>query len=69
MHIAFVQKGCATKLVDLLKIYFPRFYSWYILDLGASIGYITEKFNLSKVKWNILDLVFIGFVISNLIFQ
>ncbi|MGL9725287.1 MAG: methyltransferase domain-containing protein [Wolbachia sp.] len=61
--IAFVQKECAIKLVNLLKSYFPEFHPQSILDLGTGTGYIPEilfssfpqsKFTLNDISPSML---------------
>jgi len=42
-NVALVQRECATKLVNYLKKYFPKFYPRSILDLGTGIGYVPES--------------------------
>ncbi|WP_143688780.1 malonyl-ACP O-methyltransferase BioC [Wolbachia endosymbiont of Laodelphax striatellus] len=62
-NVAFVQKECAAKLVNLLQSYFPEFHPQSILDLGTGTGYIPEilfsffsqsKFTLNDISSNML---------------
>ncbi|MGL9732872.1 MAG: methyltransferase domain-containing protein [Wolbachia sp.] len=62
-NVAFVQKECAAKLVNLLKSCFPEFHPRSILDLGTGTGYIPEilfncfpqsKFTLNDMSPNML---------------
>ncbi|WP_339045228.1 methyltransferase domain-containing protein [Candidatus Mesenet endosymbiont of Agriotes lineatus] len=61
--VAFVQKKCAAKLVNILTNYFPEFHPQSILDLGAGTGYIPEillksfpksKYALNDISLNML---------------
>lgn len=63
-NVAFVQKECATKLVNLLKSCFPEFYPQSVLDLGTGTGYIPEilfsffpqsKFTLNDISPDMLE--------------
>ncbi|BAP00145.1 methyltransferase domain-containing protein [Wolbachia endosymbiont of Cimex lectularius] len=62
-NVAFVQKECAAKLVNLLKSCFPEFHPQSILDLGTGTGYIPEilfsffpqsKFTLNDISPSML---------------
>lgn len=62
-NVAFVQKECAVKLVNLLKSYFPEFHPRSVLDLGTGTGYIPEilfssfpqsKFTLNDISPSML---------------
>lgn len=62
-NVAFVQKECAAKLVNLLKSCFPEFHPQSILDLGTGTGYIPEilfssfpqsKFTLNDISSSML---------------
>lgn len=61
--VAFIQRACAIRLVDMLRNYFPKFYPYAVLDLGTGTGYIPallfdffphSRFTVNDISSNML---------------